>query len=205
VPDNPGRESAVNWFRLTVTFLVASFVIGCGDENDKGTSPGNGANKQITLDHVDGLSGKDSVLAGAQITFYIRLDNTTGDTISGFTNGFRVYSPDGARWEPITWDTASIGWDTIYDGGIFFNPFSVDGVGADTIGFGGFRIFNTGIADSFNEVVFLISTRVDASYAGRTICLDSTWYPPTNEWIWSVDSKTVKPEWDGPHCFWIVR
>ncbi len=157
----------------------------------------------FSLDSVDGMTTPGEIPADQEITFCLRLNNNTGYNIKSSTNGFRVYSPDGAQWQPITWDTTSVGWGDMYDG-LFFNDFSITGSGADTIGFGGFTIFEPGIPDGFDSVVFLISTQVDGVYDGRTLCLDSCWYPPGGEWLWSLStdpSSLHYPPWDGPHCF----
>ncbi|RKX26024.1 MAG: hypothetical protein DRP47_08840 [Candidatus Zixiibacteriota bacterium] len=61
----------------------------------------------ISLDYVDGLSPSGELQADREITFCLRLNNNTSDYIIGSTNGFRVYSPDGAQWEQITYDTAA--------------------------------------------------------------------------------------------------
>jgi hypothetical protein len=172
---------------------------GCHKKGvDSGTVP------QVTLDHIEGLQGTGNIQTGVPITFYIRFQNNTGSYITGSSNGFRVYSPNGAQWDPITWDTANVGLDTLYDFGIFFSDLSVTGSGADTVGLAGLCLFKSGIPNGFDEVVFLISTQIDAVHAGRTICLDSAFYPPGGEWMWSTDGGTVYPTWDGPHCFRIV-
>jgi hypothetical protein len=30
------------------------------------------------------------------------VNNNTGDDVAGLTNGFRIYSPDGAEWDTTT-------------------------------------------------------------------------------------------------------
>lgn len=174
---------------------------GCHKKGvDSGTVP------QVTLDHVTGLQGTGNVQTGVPIVFYIRLHNSTGDTITGLTHGFRIYSPDGAEW-----DTAS-GFDAggitpeMFDQIFYDRQFSVSGSNADTIGFGGFSISGTGIPDGFDDVVFGIQIGpINAAYHGQRICLDSAFYPPGGEWMWSTDGGTVYPTWDGPHCFRIVN
>ena len=58
---------------------------------------GNGS---ITLDHVDGLAptGYPGIMTDEPVTFYLRLTNDIGHRIISISNGFRVYSPDGANW-----------------------------------------------------------------------------------------------------------
>ena len=56
----------------------------------------------VSLDHVTGVSVYDStqIPVGKPITFYIRVDNETGHDGMCPANGFRLYSPDGATWQP---------------------------------------------------------------------------------------------------------
>ncbi|HOP07941.1 MAG TPA: hypothetical protein PLF13_11700 [candidate division Zixibacteria bacterium] len=156
----------------------------------------------VTLDHVDGLSGNNTLAVGSEISFYFRLTNNTGFDIMGATNGFRVYSPDGAEWQSLTTDSAAIGWEEIFDGGLFFTPRSVTGNGSDTVGFGGFRIEQPGIPNGFSQIVYTVTTQITSDFKGRTLCIDSCYYPPSGFWFWShaADGNTV-PDWDGPHCF----
>ena len=61
----------------------------------------------ISLDSVAGLYQGDptKLETDVPITFFIRLSNAGGTNegnIVGASNGFRIYSPDGATWEPIT-------------------------------------------------------------------------------------------------------
>lgn len=181
----------------------------------------------ITLDSVAGLYQGDptKLETDVPITFYLRLSNAGGTNegnIVGASNGFRIYSPDGATWEPIThvpyWDLEVCfcvvvlypGWDSPpnFNDNIFINPYGVTGSGADTIGFGGNSKFpSPGVLPGFSEQVYSISTQVNDAQHGKTLCIDSTFYPPGGEWVWSVDTGVfgeVKPSWDGPHCFTIV-
>ena len=158
---------------------------------------------QVSVDHVDGLIGINTLGTGHDIRFFIRFTNNTGYTVAGSTNGFRVYSPDGAQWTPLSYDTTG----AITAGMIeqqFFNPFSNDGSGADTIGFGGFKIFSSGIPNGFDAVVMYLETKVNSFWDGKTLCLDTAFYYPAGFWLWSIpDDADVYPEWDGPHCYTI--
>ena len=58
----------------------------------------------FTLEGVDGLSG-GKLQIGQQITFYLRIENSTNQKVDGMMNGFRVYSPDGATWDGTVGDT----------------------------------------------------------------------------------------------------
>ncbi|MFQ6007569.1 MAG: hypothetical protein ACE5K8_01325 [Candidatus Zixiibacteriota bacterium] len=187
----------------------AMMAAGCEDKGNDGADNGNGFGGQVTLDHVDGLQGAGNIQTGVPITFYIRFNNNTQDTISGFSNGFKVYSPDGARWDTTIGDTTGALNVTQYDGGIFINSFGTDGSGVDTVGFGGFTISSLkGAEPGFDEVVFTIQIGpISSTYSSKTICLDSTTYYPTNIWLWVMipDNRQVIPTWDGPHCFRIVN
>jgi len=121
-------------------------------------------------------------------------------------NGFRVYSPDGAVWNPVFGDTLSFGWPEMFDLVWSIKPFGVTGSGADTIGFGGARQDSSGLPDGFDEVVFTLSTEVSANQHGKTICIDSSFFPPSGWWMWAHGNGAGSsfPDWDGPYCFTIV-
>lgn len=177
----------------------------------------------LDLDHVDGnfhWAGPqaigDTLATGKPITFFIRWNNNSGDQITGHSNGFQVYSPDGAVWDPIThvpWvDFGTIpptyysivpNWNVTYwDNSADVNPYSVTGTGADTVGFSGSKKYGTGTLDGFNEITHSISTQVANDQAGKTLCIDSCWYRPSNNWVWpSAASGDLFPAWNGPYCF----
>ena len=91
-----------------------------------------------------------------------------------------------------------------FDGGIFINPYSVNGNGADTIGFAAFVFFGDGIPAGFDDVAFTIEIGpMDASQAGGTVCLDSAYFPPSGVWKWA--GPDAYPDWDGPHCFFVAE
>ena len=110
----------------------------------------------FTLDHVDGEVAPGQLGTDVTIVFYIRLTNATGVAITGNTNGFRVCSSDGAQW--TTTVPASTGTITteMYDSDVLINEFSIDGIGCDTVGFGGFRMFKPGIPNGFDDIVFFV-------------------------------------------------
>ncbi len=156
----------------------------------------------VTLDYVDGLSGDGKLAAEVPLVFYLRLSNLNENPVAGSTNGFRLYSPDGATWSPLTGDTSALGWENIYDGGIYVGSFSVDGAGADTVGFGGYLIQAAGLAAGFDAVALTIATEVTADQTGKTLCLDSCFYRPVGHWLWAYGVHgQQQPSWDGPHCW----
>ena len=159
----------------------------------------------ITLDHVDGVGPtEDQLMTDTDVRFHIGLFNDQTLAIHGLVHGFQVYSPDGASWQPITLDTANLGWQGFFDLGVFFSSFSVTGSGADTVGIGAVAAFSGGFPAGFDEVILYIETEVYPDDVGRHLCLDSAWFPPAAAWSWSLsDMTTVIPSWDGPHCWQI--
>lgn len=160
------------------------------------------AQGSVSLDHIDGLADSGIIKSGQPIVFHMRLTNESGRDIAGSTNGFRIYSPDGAQWTPITFSPTGAVTKAMYDLGIFKNEFSLTGAGADTIGFGGASISGTGIPNGFDEVILTINTKVRDIYDGKTLCLDSAFYPPGGAWLWSMTTeRPLIPIWNGPYCF----
>lgn len=167
---------------------------------------------EITLDQVDqveGLSFGDTVFAVDPVRFICRWTYTPGDgsNVSAFTNGFRVWAhQNGAytnNFNPITFDTLPLNWKDMFDGGLFMTPYSADGMGADTMKFGGFRIGGPGLHDGFDEQVWWVGTA--NLVAGDTVCIDSSFAFPGNVWCWSTTNGTLIPDWSGPHCFHVAE
>jgi len=158
----------------------------------------------ITLDHVDGQVGANEIHAGP-VTVYLRLAVDNGTLgVTGISNGFRVYSTDGATWSGLKCDTLN-GIFSGFDPDLKFIGYSsADGFGADTIGLlavGSGPVFPPG----YSQVAFAISFTTNAGDIGKTICLDSTWFRPSNSWMWVLaDLSEAFPAWDGPHCFEVV-
>ena len=198
---------------LTFFMCCAMLAVGCDEKDDNGTTSGNGdggngqgPGEQVTLDSVDGLYAIDSVQTGVPITFYIRLTNNTGNTITGFTHAFRVYSPDGAQWTSTTGDTTGTVGPAHFDLVFTLVDFSVTGSGADTVGFGGAKISGPGLLPGFDDIAFTVQIGpIDTSYHGDRICIDSSWYPPGGDWLWATSGGPINPDWDGAQCFWIVN
>lgn len=158
---------------------------------------------EIVLDHVTDLYNGDTVNAGCLAQFTFRLTNTDGNTITGFTNGFRVWTHKyGAytdNFSAIIYDTLSLGWRNMFDLVFYINPFSVNGLGVDTVGFGGAKLMGSGIADGTDTLVWWIATV--PSQDGDTLCIDSSFFPPGGAWVWATPGGVVYPSWSGPHCF----
>jgi hypothetical protein len=164
---------------------------------------GTGVTQSITLDHVDGLYAPDTIPVGQEITFYVRLTGDA-DNHSGITNGFRIYSPDGAQWGTTVGDTLPLGWPQMFSLVYSIASFSIDGQAADTVGFGGsYNPLNSvGLPAGFNSVSYTVTIGpIDPQYHGKTIVLDSSYYPPIGRWKWG--GPDVFPSWDGPHVYTI--
>ncbi len=177
--------------KLRFFVLLSMMVLGCY---------GLAGAQSISLDHTDGLIDATHLDTGVPVTFYLRV---TGDATNhkGITNGFRVYSNDGATWGSTIGDTVGLG-RAQFDGGFFINTFSIDGSGADTIGFGGFVFFGSGLPANYDDVAYTIDIGpLSAADNGKQICLDSSFYPPSGVWKWA--GPDAFPAWDGPHCFTI--
>lgn len=156
--------------------------------------------QSVTLDGVSGLDGSGYIpVDGGTVTFTIGMNvNGTGHT--GITNGFSISSPDGATWTTTVGDTIPAGWDDWFDLIFAINPFSITGESADTVGFGGASLFGGGIPGTFNQAAYTITIGpFDEADRGKTIVLDSCFYPPTGTWKWA--GPVIYPTWDGPHTY----
>jgi hypothetical protein len=185
-------------------FLTSLLVLSFGLANAQGAA--------ISLDHIEigaypGDPGKLDCNPGV-VEWQFFYDNQTGSNATGTTNGFRVYSPDGANAEILPapasdWNPA-IDWKALYwDGGLFNNYF--DGPTADTIGFGNFKIVGTGYPSGQGDIAFIIQSPVSCSDSGLTLCIDSSFYRPGGSWLWSTTGGPFTPTWDGPHCYMIDK
>jgi len=171
------------------------------------------AQTSVTVDHVDGLwidhlatygiPGAEYILPACETVFYIRFRNDEISKVSGANTGFRIYSPDGAQWQNV-WIEAhdNIGSDA-FDLVSDVNHFSCDGQGSDTVGWGGSCIVGPGLPPGFDDVTLRIGVSC-APYHGTTICLDSSFYPPSGLWLWAGGFGSVVPEWGGPVCYEIA-
>lgn len=157
----------------------------------------------ILLDHVDGLTAEGELARNQPITFYLRLTNWW-TIVDGLTNGFRIYSPNGAQWSTTSADTLPLGWGEMFDAFFGIYSYSANGSNEDTVGFLAMANYLSGMPLEFDEVGFKITIGpIGNEYAGKTICLDSSFFGGAGYWLWSGcgGNCTCKPVWDGPHCF----
>ncbi|MFH1686336.1 MAG: T9SS type A sorting domain-containing protein [bacterium] len=155
--------------------------------------------------------GLTSVLYGpwvpdlTEITFSINM-NAGGAVRQGLTNGFRIYSPDGAEWTTMTADTTGTIGKAQFDLLWIMNFRSVTGTGSDTVGFAGSIMFGAGMAADFDDVTHTITIGpIDTVHREKTICLDSCYYPPSGTWKWAASTGDLFPGWGGPYCFTITK
>ncbi len=172
-----------------------------------GLSHASGAQAQgsISVNSVDGETAPGYLVTGQPISFNLRFTNNSPDNIVGSFNGFRIYSPDGANWvTTVGTKEDELTWFSFYDGGFFVNGFSITGMDADTIGFGGFQQDSSGVPSGYDDIFAHITIGpLSSADDGKTICIDSSFYRPSNAWGWATDTSIIFPDWSGPHCFTI--
>jgi len=149
-----------------------------------------------------GAGTGDTIIVGQPVTFDIHLYNCTGWKIMGFSNGFELYSPEGATWAVPTYDTTG-GLDAYFELIVATFGASVTGSGADSMGLGGAAMM-AGIPNGYDDTVFTITTQVNSIDAGKHLCIDSAFIPASYTWLWSLSGGgTVIPAWNGPKCYYI--
>jgi len=165
----------------------------------------------ITVSNFDGGWDNDiKVTTGEPVTWTLHWNTYPGGLMS-FTNGFKVYISDqpegfnvlnpGPGFSPIIYEVLIQDFD--FDCVSFvINYFGIDGIGADTVGFGAVDCWPL---ISVDEDVYTITTQVENNAEGKYLCLDSSFYPPGGAWLWARDYPYGShiPPWDGPHCYLI--
>lgn len=147
-----------------------------------------------------GAGTGDTIYCGRTVTFNIHFSNTTGASIFDFNNGFRIYSPDGATWTPLIYDTTG-GLDAYFTF-VVTNGYSVDGMDADTVRILGAAVSSSGLPDGYNDIVLTITTEVDCADTGLTVCIDSSWFSGSGGWLWADSTGAlIVPSWGGRQCF----
>lgn len=182
---------------LIFTIAIVLLPIAVAPQNNHGS---------VTLDELQGQHSGGYLCTGTNVIFKFRIHNDWDYRVKGLTNGFRVYSPDGAQWDTTTgeWRFDCSDWFDLICG---VWEFGVTGSGADTIGFGGSIMTSPGIAPGENFVAFMVSVgRFDDSQAGRTLCVDSSYWPQSGIWAWTFQGPDVPiiPVWGGPYCYEIA-
>ena len=163
------------------------------------------AQDAISLYEVVPPSSWNYIPIGGTVEFRLRVQIDTSHVggLGVYSNGFQVYSPDGAVWD-TTYGQYLPAWLPFGDRWIY--SFGTDGDGADTVVFGG-EDSAGGFWVVYDDVAWSITIEVpdDPALVGKTICLDSVAdtlaYWPWSTWVWSTLTESYTPTWDGPHCF----
>jgi hypothetical protein len=106
----------------------------------------------------------------------------------------------------LTGDTlATLAWGDAFSLLFQIKYFSVSGCDADTVSFSGSRLTSAGLPADFNDTAYSITIGpISDADNGKTICLDSSYFPPSGTWKWAASGGVnYYPDWDGPHCFLI--
>jgi Secretion system C-terminal sorting domain len=168
--------------------------------------------QSIVLDSV-GSAGlragsTDSIKTGVQVRFHIRFNNSTAENIVGLSNGFRIYSTDGATWGSTTMiDSASfvaIVPELSGFGGPFLVVTSGDGALSDTATLAGIAQAGGYPAGANRSCIYINIGPIPtgATFHQKHICIDSASFPPGGDWLWSGDTD-MSPAWAGPYCYTI--
>ncbi len=142
----------------------------------------------------DGATWKPLVSLDTLCGFAGCWEDTTWYGGEYFDNGL----PTGLVW------TAASPTPSVFDGGLFFNVFSFDGTGSDTVGFAGYtrdpngQGFYPGFVADPAWVIRI--DHIDSSSVGKNLCIDSSFFPVSGRWLWANDTL-IYPDWGGPYCF----
>jgi hypothetical protein len=194
--------------RLALLFTAALMVLSFGLANAQDVA-------DITGDPVGSWIDGSSVYVNTNtpITWTIHFTVATGVVLAG-SNGWEVYlsDTDGGAPDPAgifdadsVTATALVSFASWWNGGLYYNSFSNDGMGVDTVAYGGYSTSTVGIPIGTDEDVYSIMTQVRIEDTTRFLCIDSAYYPPGGEWLWSTSAGDVHAAWGGPYCWEIKK
>ncbi len=196
-----------------------------------------GQSSTVNLFSVSGTIGSDGpdadnfpdfIKIDTNIVFTIRYTNNTGFNMVAATNGWTVYSPDGAVWDSTKLDTLALtgpGWLARSDLAFGFYPidtpnvddppsegtdsngFVANGAAPDTVGLNLASNTSPHFENNFNQNAVTITLKaINDSHHGKHICLDSSVYDvAVNTWLWALTGGgSSVPIWGGPFCFQII-
>jgi hypothetical protein len=157
---------------------------------------------EISIARVGCLYQRDTLLTGGRPRFVLKFLNNTGEKVD-ISNGFRLWSPDGAIWDSVTIDT--VGYD-------FGGPSTIRGYfditfdlrrnswgswpPTDTV-----SVLGSGtqvnpekqLPNGFNDTALAITVFAPASDVindQKHICIDTCFYAPYGTWTWVGQSLT---------------
>jgi len=177
-----------------------SFILACLMILSFGLANGQGG--VVSLSSVTGLYATDTIATGT-VSFFFQF-KAGASNILGFSNGFKVYSTDGASWGSTLMDSATAAGalpELNGGGGPFAAVLSGDGLLADTATLGGYAP-GTGLPASATRIPVKITVNPSVASSGKHLCIDSSYFPPGGEWLWA-DDAAVGPAWQGPYCWTI--
>lgn len=176
---------------------------------------------EIYISNVTGLIGQDTLTVGQEITWTLTLHNLYDGEMVAANNGFRVFSPDGATWTPITIGQINGAYDSAFSPGNVFPYVSANNTGSgttgDTVGIGGFDTHFpcVGLPVGYEAPALTVTIPgpgIDASSHGKTICIDSSGYAVNFVWLWGfcdgggglMHWGSVDNPYGGPVCYTVV-
>jgi len=157
----------------------------------------------IAVDHVDGLDdpAAGEFSDGATLTFHMRV---TGDADPHLmlNNGYTFSSAN------CTWGSLTGAYNTAYPIDTWFDFIAVinfwaNGSIEDTVGTGLLSLFGSGLPADFDGILYTFTIGPVNGVPGDQLTLDSSWYPPSNPWMWDVVGEDVA--WGGPYTYSIPQ
>jgi hypothetical protein len=155
----------------------------------------------VSIDHIDCVFFKDTIVAAPKTRFVIRFTNNTPERVD-IGNGWRVHSPDGIAIDSVTIDT--IGYQTSHQS-VFASYFNmafalmhgpywsyVDTVAV--LGSGNPIRQDTQLPVGYSDTVLAITVWTGGSAAQQDLkhlCIDSSFFQPGGEWMWVGRSLDV--------------
>ncbi len=147
----------------------------------------------ISIGKIDGQFRNDTLKAGSNIRFVMKFNNTNTEKCD-ISNGFELFSPDGATWDSTTADTLGYSVSGIsvfagyFDVAFAINRFSADGIDRDTIGVIGAGAQTKAarqLPAGYNDTAISITAWFTGKgAAGKHLCMDTAFFPPGGTWVW---------------------
>ena len=109
---------------------------------------------RISLQSIEGLVGEGQLSTGEPIRFNLRITNLSTADYSDFSNGFRIFSPDGAEWDTTKGEFTERA-DSLFDS-LEVVSVNVTGGDSDTIGFKSVSNLDSGFVSGFDEIAITI-------------------------------------------------
>jgi len=178
-----------------------SFILACMMILSFGLANG----QSVSIASVSGLVGIDTVGVGPVV---ITLSYNFGPTnTTGSSNGFKIYSTDGAAWTSTSISNAAAAAALPeMNGGAFTGILSGDGLLEDTASLGSFAISGPGVPAGAVRLAAVISIVPTLASDGKTICIDSAWFPPGGDWVWADAGGSVTCGWlSAPKCYTVYN